>query len=412
MVDPSNSTSEIDSLISAYAAWVKDLRGGKQVLPLHLDAPDPLARLGRELQLLSDTISRREEELRRLFDVIHSVELGVSVEDVLDRIYSGFAGLIPYERIGCAFLSEDLSVVTAYWAKSTLGQVQIAAGYSHAVAGSSLEQILRSNQPRIINNLQAYLESKPNSDSTRRIVLEGGRSSLTCPLIVQGRPIGFLFFTSKQVDAFKELHQTIFRQIASQVSIVIEKSRIYSDLIERNKGLARESHEFERAASHDALTNILNRGAIVRVLEQALVGASQTGKPVGVIMADIDFFKRINDQFGHAAGDDTLKEFTDRLTATLRAGDQLGRYGGEEFLIVATGLTLDVVREVAERLRRAVAASPFRIAQQSIDITASFGVAISAPHLDTAPALIAAADLALYSAKESGRNRVESAPAT
>jgi diguanylate cyclase (GGDEF)-like protein len=407
MVDTSNSASEIDSRVAAYAAWVRDLRGGKQVLPLHLDAPDPLARLGRELQLLSDTISRREEELRRLFDVIQSVELGVSVENVLDRVFSGFVGLIPYERIGCAFLSEDLSDVTAYWAKSTLGEVRLVAGYSQAVAGSSLEKILRSGQPRIINDLQAYLESKPNSDSTRRIVLEGGRSNLTFPLIVQGRPIGFLFFTSKHVGAYKDLHQATFRQIASQVSIVIEKSRLYSDLIERNKGLARESQKFERAASRDALTNILNRGAIVRVLEQALVDASQTGKPVGVIMADIDFFKRINDEFGHAAGDDTLKEFTGRLKATLRVDDRLGRYGGEEFLIVTTGSTLDAVRQTAERLCRAVSASPFTIAGRSVDVTASFGISISAPHLDTAPA-----DAGLYTAKKSGRNRVESAPVT
>jgi two-component system cell cycle response regulator len=129
-------------------------------------------------------------------------------------------------------------------------------------------------------------------------------------------------------------------------------------------------------------------------------------------MADIDFFKRINDEFGHAAGDDTLKEFTGRLKATLRVDDRLGRYGGEEFLIVTTGSTLDAVRQTAERLCRAVSASPFTIAGRSVDVTASFGISISAPHLDTAPALMDAADAGLYTAKKSGRNRVESAPVT
>ena len=252
---------------------------------------------------MSKAVTTRENELRKLLELTETVERGVLPEEVLGNIFASFSGVIPFERIGCAFLAEDGKRVVADWARSELGPLCLQRGYSQPLAGSSLATIFATGQARIINDLEAYLAGKPQSESTRRIVKEGGRSSLTCPLVFDGLPLGFLFFTSRRKDAYQDSHKYIFRQIASQVAASIQRSRLYQKLVEQNRALLEKSQQLEAVATHDALTGILNRGAIDEVLCAAFSKYMLIPQPYGVIMADIDNFKQINDNLGHSAGD-------------------------------------------------------------------------------------------------------------
>ena len=166
----------------------------------------------------------------------------------------------------------------------------------------------------------------------------------------------------------------------------------------------------EEAANRDALTGALSRGGIVRVAEGALKRATETGNPVGLVMVDIDHFKEINDSLGHGAGDVALKKFSKRLAHALRQTDQLGRYGGEEFLVVVSASTPESLNMTMERLREAIFASPFALGSEQRTISASFGGVLTTGAEGSAKELIAAADTALYEAKNGGRNRVVVAP--
>jgi diguanylate cyclase (GGDEF)-like protein len=395
----------LEDRVDAYANWVGELRRGHSPPHLPEDTAEPLAKLSRELRLLADVIVRREDQLNKLFEVVHTVERGILVEDVLDSIFKSFAAIIPYDRIGCAFLSDGGTRLTAYWARSNLGPPQITKGYSQPMEGSSLQELFRTGEPRILNDLESYLAAEPQSDSTRRIVAEGGRSSLTCPLFVDGHPLGVLFFTSREKRAYAKIHQTVFRQIAEEVATVIHKSRLFQELVDRNQFLVRQAEQLKEIANRDALTGILNRAAVMTTLERQIRANAAVGRPLGVIMADIDHFKEINDSHGHAAGDMALREFTRRLSAVLRQSDYFGRYGGEEFLLLVGDTSREQVMQAAERFRLAITGTPFDIGAASRHITASFGIALTSGVAESAETVVAAADRALYAAKAGGRNR-------
>jgi two-component system, cell cycle response regulator len=164
-------------------------------------------------------------------------------------------------------------------------------------------------------------------------------------------------------------------------------------------------------ATHDALTTLLNRGAIVQQLEQELNRARRSGSPLGVMLADLDYFKSINDGYGHQAGDEVLREASRRMRSVLRTFDTIGRYGGEEFLIIAPGSDLNGVLMAAERVRESMTTGPIRLDDQLVVSTVSIGVASTSEGLADSGALIRAADSALYRAKKSGRNAVCAEPA-
>ena len=163
-------------------------------------------------------------------------------------------------------------------------------------------------------------------------------------------------------------------------------------------------------AMHDALTGILNRRAIIERLEAELARSRREGKSFSVVMIDLDHFKNINDTYGHPTGDEVLRESAHRIRRVLRAYDAVGRYGGEEFLVVIADAGHRTTASICERIRSAIAASTMAPGQGAIQTTASLGVVTVRPGMSMEDA-INAADAALYEAKAAGRDRVAYADA-
>lgn len=168
-----------------------------------------------------------------------------------------------------------------------------------------------------------------------------------------------------------------------------------------NTKQAMDSFRLTMSNYKDGLTGIANRKYLDKRLEEMI----KNNTTFSIIMLDIDHFKRVNDNYGHQAGDEVLKHFAKTISKTVRPGDLVARYGGEEFAVVCS-CDAQNIRKIAERIREAVEATPVQTCAGTINITASLGVAQRRPE-DTAESLIQRADGFLYQAKQEGRNRVK-----
>jgi len=185
-------------------------------------------------------------------------------------------------------------------------------------------------------------------------------------------------------------------------------------IIELQNELLAAREVLRHKASHDSLTGLWNHEEIIGILGQELARAKREGKCVSIIMADLDRFKVINDTYGHMAGDVVLRSTALKMHSTMRHYDYIGRYGGEEFLVILPECCRECAAAFAERLRLRVCTDLVDTPEGMIPVTISLGVAASATEqqMPDAESLVKAADAALYQAKEHGRNRVEIASVT
>ena len=218
------------------------------------------------------------------------------------------------------------------------------------------------------------------------------------PIEARGRTIGLLVLQydalalddDGQVRAPKRL---MAESVARQIGLVLCNLQLRAAL--------------EGLSSRDALTGAFNRRSFDEMSASQIDAASRGGGPLSVVMIDVDHFKRFNDRYGHPAGDTLLKRVAETLAQTVRAGDRVCRFGGEEFVVLLEGASLEVGWARAEALRQALQALAVSHDGQPLGaVTASFGVASFPLHGRTPSQLVAAADRALYQAKQSGRNRV------
>ncbi len=219
------------------------------------------------------------------------------------------------------------------------------------------------------------------------------RSLLAVPLLLRGKTIGVLMVTDKTTgETFSPEDEDLLLNASFHIALAVEKLWFYDKL--------------QELANLDGLTNLYNHRAFQDRLDEEIERARRGGHSLALLMCDIDLFKVFNDTYGHLAGDRILKEVAKVIKESIRKMDVPARYGGEEFAVILPETTLQGAFLVAERIRQEVSARKIDYDRQKIGVTISVGVALYPEDGKDKKSLLAAADLALYHAKRSGRNRV------
>jgi diguanylate cyclase (GGDEF)-like protein len=181
---------------------------------------------------------------------------------------------------------------------------------------------------------------------------------------------------------------------------------IQAELLVAKTDLEAEREKLQRMATRDSLTGIWNRRGIFDILSAELIRARRERRPLALAMVDLDWFKRINDEYGHPTGDSVLTQVVHRIEFLIRASDHIGRYGGEEFIVVMPECNLENAAERIEHVRRAIEQDAIQLPEGDLHITCSFGITWTGGDKYDIHELVREADAALYRAKQGGRNRV------
>ena len=260
------------------------------------------------------------------------------------------------------------------------------AGESGTVIGRDYRdvEVLAAYQP--INGLGLGLVVKDDMSEIRAPFYQAAvLASLISILIIGTGSIIFLKITGPLVSQLQNQNESLTHAVEE-----IEKLEA----------------KFEFEATHDQLTGVSSRRALMAAIDTELERARRYGQDLSVLMCDLDHFKSVNDRYGHPIGDETLKVFASRAKRLMRASDLIGRYGGEEFIVLLPSTNEDEALVIAERLRSEIASKIFDVTRDGVTVTVSIGVTLARLDEDSAETVINRADQALYKAKQNGRNTV------
>ncbi|MBN1170699.1 MAG: diguanylate cyclase [Micromonosporaceae bacterium] len=219
----------------------------------------------------------------------------------------------------------------------------------------------------------------------------GATAWLALPLIARGVPRGLIIAVATGHE-YTEAELELAAALAGQGAVALDNAVLF--------------HEVENAATYDGLTGLFNRRYFFDFGEHRMATWRRDERPIAAVMIDVDHFKNVNDTYGHAVGDEVIKEIAHRLSATLRESDIVGRYGGEEFAVLLPETTEDMALVAAHRMRREISAEPIATRAGELPITVSVGLAFPDKPSSQLSDLLRAADKALYVAKRNGRNQV------
>jgi two-component system cell cycle response regulator len=347
----------------------------------------------RDLRRLTEQVKRNEEKLKKSQERELRLLNAPDLETLFTELGPGLAQ---------SYSLRTASVVLADPEHAVRHLLHAAGTPADGIEGLMLVETLTGLAPQYLTLNRPWLGAYHASDHARILPGLGSEGSVAMiPLKTRDRLVGSLNFGSADPQRFtRELASDILRHLGVMAAFAIENGVNRARLL--------------KSGFTDVLTGWHNRRYLVERLREELARARRDATHLACLILDIDHFKRVNDTWGHAAGDTVLTELARRIEGQVRQSDVAARYGGEEFVVLMPGTDTDSAVPLAERIRCAIAASPVELpGAESVMITASIGIASVEPALgNTEPEalgeqLLERADKALYRAKSTGRDRVE-----
>jgi diguanylate cyclase (GGDEF)-like protein/PAS domain S-box-containing protein len=338
-----------------------------------------------ERKQMEQAIQQRMQQFEALRETMHQITSELELESLLQAVLERAVEL----------LDAASGQIVLYDAEQDEIEILACTCLEHdgintrrPVAEDATSYVLRTKQPLVIPDYQMQKDYLPQYAHL------GGHALLLVPLLARDRALGVLITGHENPEcSFSDDDVELLTLFAQQVTVALQNARLFT--------------EVQRLATLDPLTELYNRRSFSELAQQSFEQARRYGYALSVIMLDIDHFKQVNDQFGHLAGDQMLQAVARQCLMALRTADVVGRYGGEEIVMVLPETNSEQARQVAERLRHSLSLTPITTDRGVATLTVSLGVA-SIMHIEniTLEQLIDLADQALYAAKQAGRNRV------
>ncbi|MCS6885827.1 MAG: sensor domain-containing diguanylate cyclase [Acidobacteriota bacterium] len=325
-----------------------------------------------------EAVTRRMQsaivEMKLLNSLGKSLGVGQTRVQLLEKVESGSLELFGADKFSVYFVNGD-------------GTLQSTSQSCEEFEQALVRWIATYRSPINLKDLTVQLHQYGVTALSQK-----SKSWLGAAMEVSGKLLGVLCVSSEKKYAFDEQHIELLEGLARQLVIALENARLYE------------------LATIDGLTGLVNARQLRLILAELFDDAVKSKEPISLIMLDIDHFKKVNDTYGHEAGNDVLRHVASLLKSHTREKDVSARYGGEEFTIILPKTNLELALKVAHRLRAAVENSLAQTCEGTLRVTSSLGVASYPEHdVGDADTLLSLADKALYRSKQSGRNRVTSA---
>jgi diguanylate cyclase (GGDEF)-like protein len=364
--------------------------------PFDADEQSTLSAVALQARRLIDNervfarLERARDDLARLFEAARALGEALTEEQVLEAAATSARGVVEH----------DLFVLSVYHEPSGEHRVRMVAGDApESLAGLAFHDnagiasaALKARQPL---PYRAQFDAKTQFVFTRDVPLADMCSVLALPLVVRDRPVGVITLAAHRRNAFPEGARQLLGVLAAHTSVALANAGAVARL--------------EALATTDPMTGHLNKRALEEEFDRRIRAAQRFSRPVSVIVLDIDKFKRVNDTYGHAVGDVVIKGLGAVLTRCRRETDAVGRFGGEEFVVVCEETDTRGAFQLAERIREELGRQVFATEQGPLSVTCSLGIAEFPRDASDRVTLFTRADEALYAAKNGGRNQTRTA---